>query len=219
MLMAKLYKQLNLIKIVVFTFAILSSITVAGYFSSQVLAEEEVIVTPAVSNPGLFFGVNHNVLIPKPVPSEIAAANKLKPKLEEEERIAQERDTKILALVAFLKKQGSPIANYNNAAQIIDLATKEGADYRIIVGIMGVESGFCRAPYQINGNSHNCFGYLNGVKYPSYTAALNALVPKISRQYVLKYGWNLEAFSKAYGEINWQKASSEIRYYASSLPK
>jgi hypothetical protein len=210
-------KKLNAIQPVLRALAVtlilsIQIITFIG-FSHSSFAEAEAITDAK----GLNLEINHGILIPKPIASEIAEANKNKPIIEEQERKALERDGKISRLVNFLKKQHSPIATNDYAAQIIDVSEKNGADYRLIVGIMGVESGFCIAPYRMNGNTYNCFGYLNKVKYSSYTAAFNDLIPKISKQYVKKYGWNLEAFSKAYGEKNWEKCSAEIRAYANAL--
>ncbi len=101
-------------------------------------------------------------------------------------------------LTNYLRAKKSPIAEYKYARQIISLARANGGDYRIIIAISGIESGFCRANYK----KYNCFGYLNGVQYPNYTAALERLVPRITREYANKYGTNFEALAKAYGMLN-----------------
>ncbi|KXK26407.1 MAG: hypothetical protein TR69_WS6001000410 [candidate division WS6 bacterium OLB20] len=130
----------------------------------------------------------------------------------EEERRRVARENTINNLVNYLRRNGSPIATYDYAAQIVDLSAANGADYKVVVAIMGVESGFCRASFW-----HNCFGYLNGVKYSSYTSALNDLVPKVSRQYAARYGWNFEALAKAYGQHEWERTSANMRWFASRI--
>jgi len=142
-------------------------------------------------------------LLTKPDPNQIQAAMMQKPILEEQEKKAQERQDDINGLVRFLRAQGSPVATSDYASQIYDLSTSNGADYRIVVAIMGVETGFCQKPFIINGNSsYNCFGYINHVKYASFKSAFADLIPKISRQYVAKYGWNFSSLAQAYGEMD-----------------
>jgi hypothetical protein len=133
--------------------------------------------------------------------------------LENDYEKAQQRRGEIEKLVRYLKAQGSPVATYDYAAQIIDLSSANGVDYRIIVAISGIESGFCNANYKI----YNCFGYLNGVQYGSYTQAFNALIPQIANQYVKVYGTNFEAMAKAYGMKNYTKHGANMRMYYNSL--
>ena len=191
---------------------ILSIIQVVTLFSFNQQTYADNVNNGAVN--GLNFGVNTTVLLTQPDDAQIAAAMAQKPIKEAQEQKAQERQNHINSLVKFLKAQGSPIANADYAGQIIDLSASNGADYRVIVAIMGVESGFCRAPI---GSTHNCFGFLNHVKYGSFTAAFSALIPKISRQYAVKYGWNFTALAQAYGQIEWEKTAANMHHYASSL--
>ena len=128
------------------------------------------------------------------------------------------KEIKIDRLYKFLVNQHSRIATKKYARLIFELSEANDADYRVIVAIMGVESGFCNAPYMLNGNnSFNCFGYINRVQYDSFEDAFNALIPKIASQYANKYGWNFEALAKAYGQSNWQSAANKMRRYANSL--
>ena len=133
-------------------------------------------------------------------------------KRAEEERIRKERDEKISRTIAYLKSQKSPVANHEIAALLVDLSQTNSADYRILIAIMGTESGYCRAAFY-----NNCFGYLNKVKYASFKAAFQDLVPKISRQYATRYGWNFEALAKAYGQVNWQTGAAKMRKIANSV--
>ncbi len=160
---------------------------------------------------------SHNELLTKATLDEVQEALAIKPILEAQEKVEKERNDKIERLLNFLKKQKSPVATREYSAQIIDLAEANGADFRIIVAIMGVESGFCRVPLKKNGNTYNCFGYLNGVKYASFTDAFNNLVPKISVQYAKKYGWDFVSLAKAYGQHSWEKTSKYMYNWASSI--
>ena len=121
-------------------------------------------------------------------------------------------EDKINRTMAYLKRVGSPVANLEIATLIVDLSEANKADYRVLLAIMTIESGACRQSF-----SHNCFGYLNGAKYPSFQAAFQDLVPKVSRQYAAKYGWDFTALSKAYGQHNWQLHSKNMLKVANSI--
>lgn len=129
-----------------------------------------------------------------------------------EEKARKARAEKVDRVVAFLQRWNSPVANYTIADKIVAHSDANGADYRVVVAIMGIESGFCNAHF-----SFNCFGYLNGAKYSSFEHAFDDLVPKVARQYAAVYGWNFEALAKAYGMVNWQYHSANMRIYANSI--
>jgi len=97
---------------------------------------------------------SHDVLLSKATLEEVQEALAIEPILAEQEKVERERDAKIERLLNFLKKQKSPVATREYAAQIIDLSDANNADFRIIVAIMGVESGFCRVPVKKNGNTY-----------------------------------------------------------------
>ena len=117
---------------------------------------------------------------------------------------AQTRQKRIDKLVEYLASVHSPIATEHYATLIMDLAEANNVDYRIVVALMGTESGWCKAPIH-----YNCFGYLNGVEYESFDDAFNHLIPKIAQQYWVRYGWDLVGFIMDYGRIDQEYA---IRY-------
>lgn len=119
---------------------------------------------------------------------------------------------KVNRTLNYLRRVKSPVANEEIATIIVDLSDRNNADYRVLLAIMTIESGSCRQSF-----SHNCFGYLNGVKYPSYEVAFRDLVPKVSRQYAAKYGWDFVSLSKAYGQHNWEHHSKNMLKVASSI--
>jgi hypothetical protein len=55
------------------------------------------------------------------------------------------------------------------------------------------------------------------VTYSSFKDAFNNLIPKIAKQYANKYGWDFESLAKAYGQIGWEKTSSDMLYFANQL--
>lgn len=167
---------------------------------------------------GLDLTFDHTLFLFKPAYEEIIAINEKKIQLEEQERLQKIKEEKIAKILNLLSKNGSPVAGREYAEQLIDLSEHENSDYRILIAIMGLESGFCRAPYIKNGvNTHNCFGYINGVVYSSFKEAFDNLVPKICRQYVNRYGWDFEALARAYGQAEWQQNANYLRNYASVL--
>lgn len=134
---------------------------------------------------------------------------KLKPTVE----ARRKKRAEINKLVTFLKRQGSPIATPKYAEMIIDLSTAQGADYKVVVAIMGIESGFCIAPYM----KYNCFGYLNGIQYDSFEHALSRLVPAVAKYYAKVYGTNFTALAQAYGMINYTYHAPRMSRFYNAL--
>lgn len=119
---------------------------------------------------------------------------------------------KVDRTIAYLQRVGSPVANEQIATILVEKAEENNADYRVLIAIMMIESGACRQSF-----AHNCFGYLNGARYSSYEQAFNDLVPKVSRQYAARYGWDFVSLSRAYGQHNWQLHSANMLRVASSV--
>lgn len=154
-----------------------------------------------------------DLVLPLVDPISIQEANTRK--IEDEKRLEairiqlEARQLGINRIKNYLTKQKSPVANTEISELIYDLSKANGADYRILIAIMGVESGFCNASF-----NYNCFGYLNGAKYSDYSAAFRDLVPKVSRQYAARYGTDFVSLAKAYGIINWEYGAEKLaRYY------
>lgn len=120
---------------------------------------------------------------------------------------------KVDNLAKFLKDKNSPIADRKYAEIIIRESEANGADYRINVGIMMAESGVCRNPYK----KYNCFGYMNKVNYTDFEAALTDIVPKVSKKYSSRFGWNLTGMAKAYGVHNPESWVKNVKYVTNRL--
>jgi len=167
---------------------------------------------------GLDLSFDQSIFLSKPSYEEILFLNKQKIVLDEQARLTKIREDKLSRILSLLSRNKSPVATREYSEQILNLSEQNDADYRIIVAIMGVESGFCKVPVRKSGvNTYNCFGYLNGVTYSSFKDAFNNLIPKIARQYANKYGWDFEALAKAYGQIGWEKTSADMLYFANQL--
>ncbi|MBD3280843.1 hypothetical protein GF389_04965 [Candidatus Dojkabacteria bacterium] len=133
-------------------------------------------------------------------------------RLEAIRKAQEERAKHTDRINAFLNKQNSPVANTKITDILYDQYKSKGTDYKILLAIMGVESGFCNASFH-----YNCFGYLNGAKYSSYENAFNDLVPKISSQYADKYGTDFVSLAKAYGIVNWKAGAANLEGYYNSI--
>jgi hypothetical protein len=201
--------------IIKFSFVIFTIISIffTSFFSHVFDANANISIPD--SNPSLTIDNNKIGILFPDLENYQKAEQRLVYELEkkaEAERQRQIRENDIQRVLNFLKRQRSVVANYEIASIIVDLSKANGADYRVVVAIMMVESGGCNASFW-----HNCFGYLNGVKYSSYPQAFRDLVPKVSRQYAAKFGWNFEALAKAYGIHNVEYHSANMRKWANSI--
>lgn len=133
-------------------------------------------------------------------------------RIAELERLQELRQEHVDRILDFLISKRSPVANEEIAGIIYDQTQIYDADYKIILAIMGVESGFCAQSF-----NYNCFGYLNGVKYASFPDAFRDIVPKVASQYVIVYGTDFVALAKAYGIINWEKGSANLSMYYNQI--
>lgn len=172
-----------------------------------------------LSNPQVL-GISTTDLVPSPTEpnSEFGATASLKQaEIEQfytnlDKTVTAERELTLEAekLRQYLAAQGSPVATTKYAKQIIRVSRESGADYRILIAIMGTESGFCRVNYL----TYNCFGYLNNIQYSSFDQAFNRLIPAISKQYAIPYGTDFRSMAKAYGIANYPYHSERMaRFY------
>lgn len=137
--------------------------------------------------------------------------------IEEETLIKKEVttiDKRMEIVVPYLIKKNKLFASNTDLVRIIlEEAEKAGADYRIVVAIMGNESGYCRVNYK----KYNCFGYLNKVQYSSFREAFINVVPKVSR-IVASCGWNTDKLGRVYGAVYWDSWGDKIYKMAMAIP-
>lgn len=111
----------------------------------------------------------------------------------------------------YLRQTGSPMANY--AHVIISAANRCGGNYRSLLAIAKIESGFGKYPYK----KYNPYGYLNGRQYSGWAEALDKLSCQISQQYLSKYGTDFVAMGKIYAgsSTTW---ASKVRGAYNQIP-
>lgn len=195
---------------IVFTVVIFAVITSVFVNYTKANAKSEILIHYDFNSPV------SDLYIPVPDREVYAVAEEALAQYNQEQAAIEARrkmlEDKVNKTIAHLQRVKSPVANEEIATIIVDLAEQNGADYRVLLAIMAIESGSCRQSF-----AHNCFGYLNGVRYPSYEVAFRDLVPKISRQYAARYGWDFTSLAKAYGQHNWELHSKNMLRVASSI--
>ena len=104
-------------------------------------------------------------------------------KIEQKQKIAEkERKDKIDRIEALFAKYNSPMQGY---AELIFRRVEDcgngNADYRILIGIAGNESGFGRIPYKL----YNPYGYLDGKQYADWNDSLTFLSCVITQRFIV----------------------------------
>ncbi len=111
---------------------------------------------------------------------------------EREELIEARRQDQISRVKRLFNSYGSPLVGYEEL--IVDRSEECGADFKVIVGIAGSESGLGK----INYKRYNPFGYLDGVQYPDQETALYELICKISANHLSFCGSDLQCLVNRY---------------------
>lgn len=136
---------------------------------------------------------------------------------KEKIRLAQEQkkifDLKVNKLESFIKKMGDD--NYAKSARtILNTAIRCKVDYKLLVAISGVESGFGN----INVGKYNPYGYITGIPYTSYDQAINDIYCKFYKYYVSKGLNTAEKIARIYtGSDNNQKWINLVKLYLSKI--
>lgn len=104
-------------------------------------------------------------------------------KIEQRQKIAElERQAKIDKIEALFTSYNSPMSGY---AELIFRRVEDcgggTADYRILIGIAGNESGLGRIPYKL----YNPYGYLDGKQYADWNDSLTFLSCVITQRFIV----------------------------------
>lgn len=102
-------------------------------------------------------------------------------KIEQRQKIAEkERKEKIDKIEALFASYNSPMQGYG---ELIFKRVEEcgGADYRVLIGIAGNESGLGRVPYKL----YNPYGYLDGKQYADWNESLTYLSCVITQRFLV----------------------------------
>jgi len=102
-------------------------------------------------------------------------------------------DARVIALLTFLKKRGSPMATFSIAKAFVDSADKYGFSdkWYLLPAIAGIESSFGRfIPYDGNKPSYNAWGWSGGSAKSrwSFFASWEDAADKVSRGIAKGYG-------------------------------
>ena len=197
---------LRIVFISIVSLFLLSYVSIDAFAATEDSVEQIYISSPEQTEP------TNISSLPDVKSEDIQMAQKRK--IAEEERLAEIqrklalRQEHVNRINNFLVRKRSPIANTSIPGLIYDLSETYSTDYKVLLAIMGVESGFCAQDYY-----YNCFGFINKVKYASYEAAFRDLIPKVARKYVNIYGTNFVALAKSYGIVNWEAGSANLSMY------
>ena len=101
------------------------------------------------------------------------------------------RDPRAMRLEEYLKRQKTELYKYSDL--IVELADIYGVDYKTVVAISGVESGFCRINFKLN----NCWGY-GDYSWPSLEAAIEGYFHYMNKYYFSKGLTTPEKIARVY---------------------
>lgn len=101
------------------------------------------------------------------------------------------RDKRAVSLERFLKLQKSELANHTDL--IISLADKYKVDYKMMVAIAGLESGYCN----INIGKNNCWGF-GTFSWPNMETAIRDYMKRMNAVYFSKGLKTIEKIAPIY---------------------
>jgi len=91
-----------------------------------------------------------------------------------------QEDTRVTKLQGYLSSQKSPLAAHSE--YIIQTADRFGLDWRLLVAIAGVESGFGKV---MPRNSYNAYGWANGAtRFESWENSISHVSMVLSEKYL-----------------------------------
>lgn len=104
-------------------------------------------------------------------------------KIEQRQKIAEkERQAKIDRIEALFANRSSPMSGYGELIfKRVEECGSGVADYRILIGIAGNESGLGRVPYKL----YNPYGYLDGKQYADWNDSLTFLSCVITQRFIV----------------------------------
>lgn len=102
-----------------------------------------------------------------------------------------------------------------NSEKLIQISESNNIDYRLLVAIAGVESGFCRNG-QFPSSSHNCFGWggTHLIHFSSYEEAYEHIGKSLARHYELS---DIDSIAKKYNPGSWEDWSGKVRLFIKKI--
>lgn len=130
------------------------------------------------------------------------------------EIVAVEADARVLKLAAYLESKNSELAPY--AVDFVRAADKYGLDWRLLVAISGVESGF--AKIYVRG-TYNSWGWGGGyISLGSWDNAIEVISKALNENYATKWkAKTVEEIGPIWAEDpNWSK---KVNLYLNQIDK
>ena len=149
----------------------------------------------------------YDAVLAEPVPTlEVAAV--------QAEISAEEADARVLKLSAYLESKNSVLSPY--AVDFVRAADKYGLDWRLLVAISGVESGF--AKIYVRG-TYNSWGWGGGyINLGSWENAIEVISKALNENYATKWkAKTVEEIGPIWAEDpNWSK---KVNLYLNQIDK
>lgn len=138
-------------------------------------------------------------------------------KIEQKQKIAEkERQEKINRIEDLFARYNSPMQGYAELIfrRVEDCSNGE-ADYRVLIGIAGNESGLGRVPYKL----YNPYGYLDGKQYADWNDSLTFLSCVITQRFIVPCNNDLTCIINKYAGPSDDKSQwiRNVTYFINQL--
>lgn len=142
----------------------------------------------------------------------VTGSAKIKPRVESQDKVNDQFDTRIYYLTDFLNLYGSPLANYSG--YFIARADEHNLDYRLVPAISGVESTFGkRIPY----NSYNAYGWANGNYYfESWEDSIETVSRSLRQKYYDRGAEDINSIAARYAPPS-NSWSWKVKYFMDKI--
>lgn len=138
-------------------------------------------------------------------------------KIEQKQKIAEkERQEKINRIEDLFARYNSPMQGYAELVfrRVEDCSNGE-ADYRVLIGIAGNESGLGRVPYKL----YNPYGYLDGKQHADWNDSLTFLSCVITQRFIVPCNNDLTCIINKYAGPSDDKSQwiRNVTYFINQL--
>ncbi len=138
-------------------------------------------------------------------------------KIEQKQKIAEkERQDKINRIEDLFARYNSPMQGYAELIlRRVEDCSNGDADYRVLIGIAGNESGLGRVPYKL----YNPYGYLDGKQYADWNDSLTFLSCVITQRFIVPCNNDLTCIINKYAGPSDDKSQwiRNVTYFINQL--
>jgi len=121
------------------------------------------------------------------------------------------RDPKAIALENYLRRQDSPLHKHSDL--IIELSKLYGVDYKMIIAIAGLESGYC----EINIGKNNCWGF-GSYSWPTLETGIREYFRLMNKGYFSKGRNTIQEIAPIYNSANTENFMSVYNIHYIKIP-